>query len=246
MNSENLFLCSSAAPVPARWREAFPVGQVFEAPGLLACLRGQPTTQCLVWLSSADAQWRLYLRQILQVRPGTAVVLLSGTPDAQEGLYALNQGAHGYTHSHAVPALLQEVALVIEHGGLWVGPDLLQRLIGSTSAALARRPAPVETAAASVSALNPWELLSTREMEVARAVLEGRSNKEVAALLYICERTVKAHLGAVFEKLGVRDRLQLALCLSARADFGVSPEVMVDKKPANMYQSPIGRQMAHH
>jgi len=59
--------------------------------------------------------------------------------------------------------------------------------------------------------------LSMRELEVARAVSEGLTNKEVAWRLGITERTVKAHLGAVFDKFGVRDRLQLALRLAGRA-----------------------------
>jgi two-component system, NarL family, nitrate/nitrite response regulator NarL len=46
-------------------------------------------------------------------------------------------------------------------------------------------------------------------------VSAGRSNKEVAALLAISERTVKAHLGAIFEKIGVKDRLQMVLRLAA-------------------------------
>jgi DNA-binding NarL/FixJ family response regulator len=117
-----------------------------------------------------------------------------------------------------VPALLQEVALVVEHGGLWVGPDLLQRLVASTHAALARRPAVADAAAGVTPAASAWPLLSAREAEVARAVSAGRSNKEVATMLYISERTVKAHLGAIFEKLGVRDRLQLVLRLSVAAD----------------------------
>ncbi len=50
---------------------------------------------------------------------------------------------------------------------------------------------------------------------MARAVSAGRSNKEVADKMFISERTVKAHLGAIFEKLGVRDRLQLVLRLAA-------------------------------
>jgi DNA-binding NarL/FixJ family response regulator len=58
-----------------------------------------------------------------------------------------------------------------------------------------------------------------REAQVARAVAVGRSNKEVADLLFISERTVKAHLSAVFEKIGVRDRLQLVLRLAASADL---------------------------
>jgi DNA-binding NarL/FixJ family response regulator len=58
------------------------------------------------------------------------------------------------------------------------------------------------------------EELSGREAEVAREVVAGRSNKEIARVLGITERTVKAHLGAIFAKLGVRDRLQLALRLT--------------------------------
>jgi DNA-binding NarL/FixJ family response regulator len=46
---------------------------------------------------------------------------------------------------------------------------------------------------------------------VARAIAEGGSNKEIARRLGITERTVKLHVGAVLEKLGVRDRLQVAL-----------------------------------
>jgi len=156
-----------------------------------------------------------------------------GLPATLEGLNALNQGVRGYTHAYGVPALLQEVALVVEHGGLWVGPDLLQRLVGASNAALAGRAAldkakaraPAATADAVVAApvANVWALLSAREAQVARAVTVGRSNREVADLLFISERTVKAHLGAVFEKLGVRDRLQLVLRLAASADPGSTP-----------------------
>jgi len=54
-------------------------------------------------------------------------------------------------------------------------------------------------------------VLTPRERDVAIEVAHGATNKEVAQRLNITERTVKAHLGAVFEKLGVRDRLQLVL-----------------------------------
>ena len=223
MKAEHLFLHSDPAPVPDRWRQAFAKGQVLDAPELLAYLRDQGEPAGLVWLSTADAQWLIYLQQILHTQPRARVVLLSGAPEPVEGLNALNAGARGYTHAYAVPTLLQEVATVVEHGGLWVGPDLLQRLVGATSTALARlgavanSPAPAALTPTAPVALvvNPWPLLSAREAQVARAVSAGRSNKEVADLMFISERTVKAHLGAVFEKLGVRDRLQLVLRLAA-------------------------------
>jgi DNA-binding NarL/FixJ family response regulator len=61
-------------------------------------------------------------------------------------------------------------------------------------------------------------LLTSREKAVAELVAAGKSNKEVARDLDITERTVKAHLSAAFEKLQVRDRLQLVLLFSSGAN----------------------------
>ena len=141
MSTQHFFLSSPAAAVPERLLEAFAGIKPLNAEALLARLPLLPAAQSLVWLSSTDDQWPQALRQILQAKPDARVVLLSGVPEPTEGLRALNDGARGYTHAYGVPALLQEVALVIEHGGLWVGPDLLQRLVRSTNAALAAQQA---------------------------------------------------------------------------------------------------------
>lgn len=212
MKTQHLML-SAGAPIPERLREAFPDLQVLTLAAWQSRFTSLPATQYLVWLNCADSQWPAQLQKILQIEPAARLVLLSSAPEPKEGLGAINAGVRGYAHAYAVPALLQEVALVVEHGGLWVGPDLLQRLVGSTNAALARR----SEAKAPLAVAEPnaaWERLSAREAQVARAVSEGRSNREVATLMFISERTVKAHLGAVFEKLGVRDRLQLVLHLA--------------------------------
>jgi DNA-binding NarL/FixJ family response regulator len=227
MSTQHFFLSSPAAALPERLREAFADIVPLPADALLARLPTLPAAQSLVWLSNTDAQWPQALRQILQTQPAARVVLLSSVPEPTEGLRALDDGARGYTHAYGVPALLQEVALVIEHGGLWVGPDLLRRLVGSTNAALAAQQA-VSKAQAPVAAApgvgpNAWTLLSGREAQVARAVSARRSNKEVADKMFISERTVKAHLGAIFEKLGVRDRLQLVLRLAASPEPASAP-----------------------
>jgi DNA-binding NarL/FixJ family response regulator len=94
--------------------------------------------------------------------------------------------------------------LVVENGGLWVGQSLLQKLVGTTSRLIGQR----------MSGQNGQDCLSQlseREAQVAKLVAGGASNKEIAGQLSITERTVKAHLSAVFEKLGLRDRLQLSL-----------------------------------
>ena len=218
MKTHHLFL-SRAAAMPERLREAFPGVQALAPAALQARCASLPGTQCLVvWLSSADAHWPDDLVQLCKIHAGTRVVLLSSAPELLEGLNALNRGVRGYAHAYAVPALLQEVALVVEHDGLWVGPELLQRLVGASSAALAHRSLRAiepTSAASTLPASGPWTALSEREAQVAQAVMAGRSNKEVATQLFISERTVKAHLSTVFEKLGVRDRLQLVLRLAA-------------------------------
>lgn len=229
MSTQHFFLSSAAAALPERLREAFAGIKPLNAEALLARLPELHAAQSLVWLSSADAQWPQALRQILQAKPEARVVLLSGVPEPAEGMRALNDGARGYTHAYGVPALLQEVALVVKHGGLWVGPDLLRRLVGSTNAALLAQQAVSQAqsteAATTSTAPSAWALLSAREAQVARAVSAGRSNKEVADKMFISERTVKAHLSAIFEKLGVRDRLQLVLRLSASPEPAPNPSV---------------------
>jgi DNA-binding NarL/FixJ family response regulator len=55
--------------------------------------------------------------------------------------------------------------------------------------------------------------LTARETQIARAVAEGRGNREIATQLGITEQTVKNHLTSIYEKVGVSSRLQLALLI---------------------------------
>lgn len=213
---QHFFLTSTALQPSPRWQEAFIQGQVVDRASLPKRLLGLKPQQCVVWLSADDAAWQALLTFVLATLAGSRVVLLSGAPEPAQGLAALEAGAVGYTHTYAVPELLQEVATVVEHGGIWAGPELVKRLVASTSAALARLPEPSNgPGVVAQGYAKAWAQLSAREAQVARCVAEGKSNQEVADQLFISERTVKAHLGSVFDKLGVRDRLQLALLVAA-------------------------------
>ncbi len=216
MNAEQHFLSDQVVAVPERWREAFPNGRIHTVQALAA--PGAPLLHGLLWVSCDDTHWQQHLAQVRQHQPDLKPILLSNAPDPQEGLLALSAGARGYTHAYAVVELLHEVALVVQHGGLWLGADLLQRMVGSTATAIANR-----SAQPASKVPQAWALLSGREAQVARLVSAGRSNKEVASALFISERTVKAHLGTVFDKLGVRDRLQLVLRLAASPDSAGAP-----------------------
>lgn len=140
-------------------------------------------------------------------------VVLSDIPNDDEAMAVLSAGARGYCNTHADPLVLRQIAGVVLQGGLWVGESLVQRLVG----AVARLSQVAFDMSSGPAITSPkWqETLTEREREVAKILASGASNKEIARLLGITDRTVKAHVGAILEKLKVRDRLQLSLIVNS-------------------------------
>jgi two-component system, NarL family, nitrate/nitrite response regulator NarL len=197
-----IFLTRRAVPLPG-WRSAFPAARIRGYPQQQETLAAPGNT--LVWLH-LDNQVRKpagLVADVTRAAPQCPIIVLANVPSEAEGLTVLEAGASGYTNALAVPEVLRQIETVVGNGGLWVGPELLQRLI----AGISRGGAPAQN-------LSPLDKLSPREREVALAVARGATNKEVARQLEITERTVKAHLGRTFELLGLRDRLQLALLIN--------------------------------
>ncbi|WP_295538657.1 response regulator transcription factor [uncultured Pseudacidovorax sp.] len=132
---------------------------------------------------------------------GVALLVGLGTADDQTGAAVLQAGAGGFCHVYAPLPTVRQALQVVASGELWVGRDLLTRLLRM----LDDRPAPQAAAAA-------WARgLTQREREVAELASLGEANDAIAERLGITARTVKAHLSTVFDKLDVADRLQLAL-----------------------------------
>jgi DNA-binding NarL/FixJ family response regulator len=135
-------------------------------------------------------------------------VVLSSIPLASEALLALSAGARAYANAHAGPQNLKQIADIVNEGGIWVGEDMMQFLVVSLSNIKTEQQHKQH---------NEWrEKVSHREAEVADAAAIGASNKVIARQLGIGERTVKAHLSAVYEKLDVSDRLTLALLVNGK------------------------------
>lgn len=193
-----------------RWLQAFPAARVTAAG---AAIKRQPV-KTVVWLRLDSERPALEQVAVLRKAVGASpVIALSNQPDNEEALVLFSAGVRGYCNAHATAANLRQVANVVQAGGLWIGEALMQRLLASTQSAMSRiavaAPATDESAGA-----DRLSVLSKRELEVARTVSGGSSNKEIARQLGITERTVKAHVGAIFQKLGVRDRLHLALVVN--------------------------------
>jgi len=197
----NLFIMAGTVTPSMRWREAFTDGVYFTRDvAVSARIKAD-----VLWLSTVASGWKELLENVLQQFVGVPVVVVSNIPNEREAVSAIVAGARGYCHAWSSPEQLREVAQVVSRGGYWIGSALMSKLIGVVNKTLPM-----------VEELP--EELSGREAEVAREVIAGRSNKEIARVLGITERTVKAHLGAIFTKLGVRDRLQLALRLTGNKE----------------------------
>lgn len=203
----HLFVTARPEPIP-RWLEAFPDAVLLRDQAVGRTDFAALAEARVVWLHAMDdgsavSAWVATVRAAL---PPIPIVVLSNVPDDDQGLAVLAAGASGYCSALTLPAVLRQVAGVVEHGGLWVGPQLMRRLMQSLAA---RNSAPPEPG---------LDRLSQRERQVAEAVARGATNKEIARVMGITERTVKAHLSAAYEKLGVRDRMHLALVVNGVED----------------------------
>lgn len=197
----NLFLITEKVQPSLRWLQAFPDGVLSP---LKAAVANPSRHNDVVWVSTEAEDWVMLFARARGAFPHSAIVVVSSHPEISEVVSALSAGARGYCHAWASPEQLREVAAVVSLGGYWLGPELLSRIVTVIGRALPLEPEVLP------------DVLTVREAEVARCIAAGLSNKEIATRIGITERTVKAHLGFIFAKLGVRDRLQLAVKLSGR------------------------------
>lgn len=145
----------------------------------------------------ASAMWRGILQND-QIR----VVAASSNPNDDEAMLALDAGCAAYCHAFSDAATLKQVREVVDTGHVWIGKSLMQRLLHGVNR-MVTAPAVVDAS---------WrKVLTQREIEVAILAANGASNNAISVQCKISERTVKAHLSAVFTKLNITDRLQLAL-----------------------------------
>lgn len=138
----------------------------------------------------------------------TRTIIIGGDISEEMEWELLKAGVRGCCRSGSNPKFLRQVVEAVQQGELWIRRTLTCRLIDE----LGRTTAKNKAYRASLGALNK---LTQREYDIAVRVGNGESNKQIAKACAITERTVKAHLTEVFLKLGVTDRLNLALVLSA-------------------------------
>jgi DNA-binding NarL/FixJ family response regulator len=131
----------------------------------------------------------------------TRIVMLT-TFGSDEYVYqALKSGASGFLLKDAPPETLADAVRTVAAGDSLLAPTILRRLIDD----FVRRPSP---AIGTPLALHE---LTQREREVLRLIAKGHTNAEIAAELFLSEATVKTHVGRIFSKLDLRDRVQAVI-----------------------------------
>ncbi|MFI7417262.1 response regulator [Nonomuraea sp. NPDC049684] len=129
--------------------------------------------------------------------PDPLPVVVVTTFDLDEYVYdALRSGAAGFVLKDAGPALLAEAVRAAGAGDALISPSITPRLLGRLAGRAPR----------AKGAVRP---LSERETDVVRAVAAGSTNQEIAAALHISLSTVKGHISAILDKLGVRNRVEI-------------------------------------
>jgi two-component system nitrate/nitrite response regulator NarL len=144
---------------------------------------------------------------VRRIRRRSRVVLLTASPSESEGVRALAAGARGYCSRDLDGPLLRKAVERVFDGEIWAERRLIPRVIEHYSSHPERRPE------ARVQGDHRLDLLTPREREIAWMIGRGASNRDIASRLMVGEGTVKAHLTAIFRKLGFSDRLQLGLFL---------------------------------
>jgi len=133
-------------------------------------------------------------RAIVAEGLGSEVVVLTSYSDSSRIVAALDAGAVGYLLKDADPEDVLDGVRAVSRGESPIHPRVARQLL------TARTEAPVTAAT-----------LTSREAEVLELVRTGLANKQIARRLGISERTVKAHLTSVFQRIGVADRTQAAI-----------------------------------
>lgn len=149
------------------------------------------------------------LTDLLKKLTGVLVIVIDNQSERMVDQRSLfKAGARGFCKDDITPALLTRAVQLVLEGEYWIPRKLITRMISE----LARE----GTSAAARNNIDNTlvNTLTPRELQVARMVHLGGNNKMIARQLDISERTVKAHLSAIFRKLDIENRLNLALFFS--------------------------------
>lgn len=164
------------------------VGEVDKARDLSAALAATKPDMLLLDLQME----RSALPDIASLAAGRSIVIVTANEGTEEALTAIRLGVRGVVFKRFAIETLMDAIRAVAAGHVWMPPELQSAVTSEWREPSAQK-------------------LTEREREVVRHVAQGLRNAEVAKRLRVSEVTVKTHLSNVFQKLGLRDRVELTL-----------------------------------
>ncbi|OYD84526.1 LuxR C-terminal-related transcriptional regulator [Azospirillum brasilense] len=182
----------------------FPTATVIEAGSLseaMRCARSAGDLSAVLYdLKLSDAEGLAGLKEMLRWLGRVPLVVVSGTLDNNLVVSCIRAGARGFVPKGADAEVFEHALPIIMGGGLYAP---LPSALSHQPDTLFQEPSPAP--APSVHDL------TDRQREILQLLLQGQSNKEIARSLGIVEGTIKVHLRSIMQRLGVRNRTQLAV-----------------------------------
>ncbi len=164
----------------------------------------RPDIVLLGWSASAPASQRIFAA-IQDGKLQTRIIMMVSDDGKEDFVEAIRMGCSGIVPKTTSTELLLKSIRKVHAGEIWLDrmstADVIRRLSKKGAGNIAARQGLRDQGAA----------LSTREREIVGLIAQGFKNKDMAERLFISEQTVKNHLHNIFDKLGVSDRLELAL-----------------------------------
>lgn len=145
------------------------------------------------------------VQAVRRLSPATKIILVGSTDNEKEGLSALMAGVDGYCNRAINPALLKKAVERVQNDEMWLPRNLIRSLLQELTSFNGREQK------ASTPKPGDLDCLTDRKREIVHLINRGSSNKEIANRLNVTVATVKAHLTAIFRKLGLSDRVSLAV-----------------------------------
>jgi DNA-binding NarL/FixJ family response regulator len=186
---------------------------IFEASSVESALqecRATDFRMVLLDLGLSDTDGLDTLRSFTAAAPAVPVIVLSGSDEASAIRTAIDLGAVGYIPKTHTSELMIAALQFVLAGGIYLPPKLLSEEAYTRGAS----PSALDGVAAAFNRMSP------RQIEVAKFLLQGNSNKVIARRLNLSEGTIKAHVSAIFQVIGAKNRVE-AVVIAARSGIKV-------------------------
>ena len=130
------------------------------------------------------------------------ILVLRSMPNLEEGENLLSHNIGGYGNANMSDDVFIQAINIIQNGSIWLYPDLMKDIVTK-----------VNKLNLNNETHKLLDNLTNREKEIATSISEGDTNKAIADKFNISPNTVKIHIGSIFEKLGIKNRVALAILL---------------------------------